>query len=180
MIKKIITWLFLLCIIGIGFLLYYTGYFVKVVVEERDMGPYTLVYQEYLGDYATVGPVMDKISKGLIEDAQVTPERGFGIYYDDPATVAKEKLRSDIGVLLEEKDMDQLSLIKTKYKVKTFEKTKAVVAEFPYTSPLSVIAGVLKVYPELRKYVEVNKIHMSEVMEIYDRPAKKIYYIMPL
>jgi len=52
--------------------------------------------------------------------------------------------------------------------------------EFPYKSQLSVIAGVMKVYPELTKYVLANNIPMSEIMEIYDRTAKKIFYVMPI
>ena len=73
-----------------------------------------------------------------------------------------------------------VNIIKDKYNVKTFEKTKAVVAEFPYKSQLSIIAGVFKVYPEINTYVTENKLTMREIMEIYDKTAKKIYYVMAI
>jgi hypothetical protein len=75
MIKRIITWLFFLVVIGGAALLYYTGYFTTIVIEEKDMGPYHLVYEVYTGDYSTVGPTMDKIYNGLIDDAQIKTEK---------------------------------------------------------------------------------------------------------
>jgi hypothetical protein len=127
-----------------------------------------------------VGPVADKIYNGLIEDVQIKTDKGFGIYYDDPATVAKEQLRSDIGVIVDDQYSSELFRLQGKYTVKTRPKQKALVVEFPYHSQLSIIAGVMKVYPELTTYITANNIPMSPMMEIYDRTAKKIFYIMSI
>ena len=180
MIKRIITWLFFIVIIGGAALLYYSWYFTKIVITEQAMGPYTLVYEAYTGAYSTVGPVMDKIYNGLIEDAQIKTDKWFGIYYDDPAVVAADQLRSDIGVIVDDQYSSELFRLQGKYNLKTWDKQKALVVEFPYQSPLHIIAGVLKVYPELAKYTIANKIQMHEVMEIYDKTNKKIFYVMPI
>lgn len=144
------------------------------------MGPYTLAYEAYTGAYSTVGPVMDKIYNGLIEDAQIKTDKGFGIYYDDPATVAADQLRSDIGVIIDDQYASELFRLQGKYTSKTRNKQKALVVEFPYKSQLSIIAGVMKVYPELKKYILANNISMNPMMEIYDKTNKKIFYLMPI
>lgn len=89
-------------------------------------------------------------------------------------------MRSDIGVIIDEQYFSELSRIQNKYAVKTWNKQKALVVEFPYKSQLHIIAGVMKVYPELKKYILANAIEMHEVMEIYDRTNKKIFYVMPI
>lgn len=180
MIKRIITRLLFIAIVGGAALLYYTGYFTNIVITQQDMWPYTLVYETYTGDYSTVGPVMDKLYNWLIDDVQIKTDKWFGIYYDDPATVAKEQLRSDIGVIVDDRYTSELFRLQGKYTVKTRVKQKALVVEFPYKSPLHIIAGVMKVYPEIKKYILANNIPMREMMEIYDRTAKKIYYVMPI
>jgi len=46
---------------------------------------------------------------------------------------------------------------------------------------MSIIMGIMKVYPALNKYISEN--NLSEegfVMEIYDVPGKKIIYRKPL
>ena len=180
MIKRIIMWLIFIAIIGWAALLYYSGYLIKIVITQQEMWPYTLVYEAYTGDYNTVGPVMDKLYNWLIDDVQIKTDKWFGIYYDDPAVVAKEQLRSDIGVIVDDQYSSELFRLQGKYAVKTRPKQQALVAEFPYQSQLSIIAGVMKVYPELNKYVIANNLQMREVMEIYDRTAKKIFYVMPI
>ena len=47
--------------------------------------------------------------------------------------------------------MKALSGLKKKYKVYEFKKTDALVVEFPFRSWMSIIAGVTKVYPAIRK-----------------------------
>lgn len=44
----------------------------------------------------------------------------------------------------------------------------------------TIIIGIMKVYPAINKYIIEKKYQYNEIMELYDTPNKKIFYIMPL
>lgn len=169
----LITILFVLIVV-----LFHAGFFAGVSITEKEVGPYTLVYEDFIGAYKNTPKVQDKIYNSLLNDYKIETYKGFGIYYDNPKEVPEEKLRSEIGCILEEKDSARIEELKAKnFKIKEFPKTNAVVVEFPFNSSLSIIAGIMKVYPKLGEYRKEHNLPMREVMEIYDVPAKKIIYV---
>ncbi len=157
--------------------LYYLGAFLPVEFTKQEMGPYKYVYEEYVGDYSKVGPVMTKVYNDLTADG-IEATRGIGIYFDDPKTVAKEKLRSEVGSIIEEKDYAKLEALGDKYKIKVLPKDYYLIAEFPFKNQLSIIVGVIKVYPVLAEYLQKNGYAMSEAIEIYEMSVQKITYAM--
>ncbi len=103
--------------------------------------------------------------------------KGFGIYYDNPQKVEKEKLRADVGNILENPTPEVLAQLTPNYNIRTLEKQQYLVTEFPYKNQMSIILGIMRVYPALNRYIREN--NLSEegfVMEIYDVPGKKIIY----
>ncbi len=140
------------------------------------MGPYTIAYMNFVGEYSKVWPSMTTVYTTL-SGAGITSFTGIGIYYDDPAVVSWADLRSDIGALVASEDMakvPQTGDIKTK----TIPSTKSIVIEFPLKSSISYMAGVIKVYPVLQKYMLEKGYKMEVPMtELYDMAGKKIYYI---
>jgi hypothetical protein len=160
-------------------LLGYWGLFAKISISEKDLPAMTLVYEKYVGPYMETGKIIMKLSKDLAGDNIVT-KRAFGIYYDNPGKVAQDKLRSVAGSILEENDAQKASGL-TRYNVKEFPATKAIVAEHPYVSKMSIILGIMKVYPKLAKYMQTKGYGMqSQIIEIYDLPNKKIEYVVAL
>ena len=119
---------------------------------------------------------MTKVSTTL-SGAGITSFTGIGIYYDDPAVVSWADLRSDIGALIASEDMTKVPQTGD-IKVKTIPSTKSIVIEFPLKNSVSYMAGVIKVYPVLEKYIQEKgyKMHVP-ITELYDTAAKKIYYI---
>lgn len=166
-------------VIGVLVYLYYVGFFTKVTIEEKEMGPFVLVYEEHKGAYKNIGPVMDKVYNDLLADG-VETTRGMGIYYSDPKTTPEAELRSVGGSIIEDKDADKLPLLEKKYKMMRLEGKKYLVAEFPYKNSMSILAGVLRVYPQITKYVADHKYQTKEMIEIYDMPNGKIFYLMAL
>ena len=71
------------------------GIFSSVSVIEKEMGPYTLVYDSFVGDYKDTGPVFAGIHELLLKDGIPTID-GIGIYHDDPAQVPAGQRRSDL------------------------------------------------------------------------------------
>ena len=177
---KILIIILVILVITASGLAFYLDIFSKVQVIEKTMGPYVLIYEPYVGNYNTVSTTMDQVYNAVSAE-QIKTTRGFGIYLDDPKTTPKEQLRSELGVILEEKDYNRREDLEQKnFKIKDFAAQQSVVVEFPYKNFLSIIAGVIKVYPAITDYIGERGYQANFIMEIYDEPAGKIYYIMPV
>lgn len=162
--------------IVLGFAAYW-GAFKSIQFSVVEQGGEPLVYEEMTGDYRQSGVVMDRVYYSLLNDYKIETFKGFGIYYDNPQKVETSKLRSELGCILEESDIHRLNELEGNFKIKTYPKGKYVVAEFPYKGKLSVIFGIMKVYPALNKYIKANGLNEEgAIMEIYDTPGKKIIY----
>ena len=163
-------------LIIVAFFTYFSG-FKKLKISVMETGGELLVYEEIKGDYRQSGAVMDRIYNSLLNDDGIETFKGFGIYYDNPRKVGKNELRSEAGCILEDKDRDKINDIKGKYTIRTYEKKNCITTEFPYKGKISVLFGIMKVYPALTKFAKENGFpEDSEVMEIYDIPDHKIIY----
>ncbi len=68
-------------------------------------------------------------------------------------------------------------MLEEKYKVKTLPVTTCISTEFPFRGKMSVLLGILRVYPAVQKFAQSNQLdNLGEVVEIYDIPNKKIIY----
>jgi hypothetical protein len=155
----------------------YMGVFNGIEVKEEALGPYTYAYEPFVGDYKNTGPLFKKIRQSLLDDGVVT-SRAVGIYYDDPSKVPADKLRSDAGCVIEEKDFSKLPKLLEKYTIKTLPAGKRVCAEFPIKNGLSYSIGAMKAYPALMKYVSEKGLRITRVFELYDMPAGKTLYVL--
>lgn len=181
--KKALYLLVILSVITIGLILWvliYSGLFADIIIKEKKAGPYQLVYLSHKGDYRQTGQIGGEIYYDLLSNYQIETTKGFGIYYDDPDKVKKEDLRSDIGVILNKEDYKKTGKLKKKYKTKRIYISHCLVVEFPFKSKISIILGIYKVYPKIKEYVKIKEYKSDYVMEVYDIPAKKILYIMPI
>ena len=176
-IALVIAGLIVLGILGIVLFLSRYGLFASINISQHNVGPYNLVYSKHIGDYKDVGPVMDKLYNDLKTNYGITTTKGFGLYYDNPQKVEKEKLRSIVGCIVENKSFEELSSMGLKYQVKEFPLSKGVIAEFPYKAKFSIILGVIRVYPKLSSYIQDNNYAQTPIMELYDQPGEKILYI---
>lgn len=179
---KIIKWaamgLGVLMLVFIGFWAY-IGMFSGLPVIEKEMGPYTLVYDSFVGDYKDTGPVFAGIHESLLKDG-ITTIDGIGIYHDDPAKVPAGQRRSDCGSVLPEKDLSRVPELQQKYKIMILEKKPNMVAVFPVKNMLSYMLGPMKGYAALIDYAKAKGYKMTEPYEYYDMAGKKIYFVMPI
>lgn len=154
----------------------YYGGFKKISFRVENQGGETIVYENLTGDYSQSPKVSDRVYYALLNDEKIETTKGIGIYYDNPKTVEKDKLRSEIGCIVEKADSATLMRLTEKYQVKTLPQGKFVVTEFPLKGKLSIMFGIMKVYPALEKYCKEQGCTESPVTEIYDVPNKKIIY----
>jgi hypothetical protein len=174
--KSLVVFAAALVVITAGFL-WYMGMFNGVKVSMRNVGPYTYVYESFIGPYKDTGKVFDRVYKELRADG-VHTDSAIGIYYDDPNTVKASKLHSDCGCILEEKDLSRLPALLEKYKIKTVGAKMRLAAEFPYRNVLSYMIGPAKVYPVLMSEALKNGSKVVSVFEVYDMTEKKILYVI--
>jgi len=154
------------------------GGFKTITFKEEAQGGETLVYEEMIGDYGQSPNVQNKIYYALLNDEKIETAKGFGIYFDDPKMVEKSKLRSEVGCIAEGLDSATIAFLSEKYQVKTLPVSDCIVTEFPNKGMLSIIIGLIKVYPALEAYCKQHGVDNGPVMEIYDIPNKKIIYRM--
>jgi len=166
-----------LVVIILAALFIYYGGLRRVDFSIAKQGGETLVYVEQVGDYSKSAGPIDKMYYSLLNEEGIETFRGFGIYYDNPQKVEKSRLRSEVGNILEDPDPAILKKLEGKYNIKTLPEKEYIVTEFPYRGKLSVIIGIMKVYPAMNRFVKENGFDEDGwVMEIYDMPGKKIVY----
>jgi hypothetical protein len=179
---KIVKWsalgLGVLILLFIGFLTY-MGLFSSLTVVEKEMGPYTLVYDSFVGDYKDTGPVFERVNQALLKEG-ITATDSIGIYHDDPTKVPADQRRSDCAMLLPEKDLNRVPELQQKYKIMVLEKKKSMVAVFPIKNTLSYMLGPMKGYKALMDYAGAKGYRLAEPYEYYDMAGKKIYFVMPI
>jgi len=167
-------------VLVLGGLWGYSGGLSKVEVMEEQVEPMVMAVKEHKGSYAKTKVPMDEIYKGLL-DIGIEAKRGVGLYYDDPAEVEEDDLRSEVGSLIEGDDLQKINLVRERFEVKEVEQMKAMVVEFPIKTMLSYMIGPMKVYPEIERYWMEKGYEEAEYgIEIYDIEGKVIRYIMPI
>ncbi len=168
----------ILSVIAVVLIVYsYFGGFNQVTANISLQGGETVVYEEITGDYKQSGTVMDKVYYSLRDTDNIETFKGFGIYYDNPQTTEKAKLRSEAGCIIEPGDVDKVNNISGNFKVKVLPEKEYLIAEFPYKGKMSVVFGLMKVYPAMNKHAKKNNLPAEgPVTEIYDVPHKKIIY----
>ncbi len=175
-ILSIILALVLIVLIFAGWL----GFFSNLTITEKTDVDYVVAGQEHIGDYSKVG-ILSKNIDSKLRTSGINCTRGFGIYYDNPNITPKEKCRSFLGNIIEEKDYSRLvDIKKLGLKVDTIHKKQTLVIEFPYKNMISFVVGPMKAYPFLNKYIKEKGYKPTLVWELYDVPNKKIYFKMQL
>jgi len=157
----------------------YTNYggFSTVQFQIKKEGGETLVYRNVKGPYSKTGDEISKINNDLENRFNIETLKKFGIYYDNPQIIEKNRLRSEAGCIVEKTDSIRLFRLKANYNIKVYPVKDYITAEFPYKGRISIMIGMMKVYPALMKYVKANGFtETGPVLEIYDMPNNKILY----
>lgn len=155
------------------------GLMTKPTVAEETVGPYWMVYQEVTGDYRNTPVAMDAVYDTLVERG-IETTHGVGLYLDNPASVAKEALRSHVGCLVDSAQYAAvMEAVGFPYSTKKFAARSAHVARFPLRGQMSYMFGAIKAYKALGKVSEEEGLSERAMMEIYDVPGEEIRYILP-
>lgn len=125
---------------------WWLGAFNRVELLSEERGPYRIICMGHVGPYHEIANTILEV-KDRLKDAENRPEVPCAIYYDDPAKVAKEKLRSKGGFLLED-EIEAKGLLE----IVTISRRKVLLGRLkghPSLAPL-------KVYPAMAGWMEEN------------------------
>jgi hypothetical protein len=173
-------------VMSVGIILILDGYglFADVQFRRRQTGPYVLVYETRTGDYKAAGAVMGQVRTTLAEKFNLRCPRAFGLYYDNPETVETANLRSIAGCIMdsdgENKSISELKGMGISFGIAELSQTESITTDFPFKGTLSIVFGVMRVYPKLKAYIRDNHIAPKPIMELYDPANEKITYMVPL
>ena len=144
-----------------GYLYFYLGFYKPVEIEVINRGPMHLLYKSHIGAYHLIGPVIQEVESWAREH-KLACDITFGEYIDDPASVDQDRLRSRGGCLVE--SAPSLRSPQLPFQFEERAGNSYVVAHF--TGSPSI--GPFKVYPKVRKYLEMQHLKSSHpVIETY-------------
>ncbi|MCF6243018.1 MAG: hypothetical protein L3J74_16960 [Bacteroidales bacterium] len=167
-----------LVVVFIFFFLVYSGLFTGVNITEGEVGPYTFVGKEYVGDYRYAGDHLDSIVAD-INKRKIAFDQSFGIYRDNPDSIAADSLRYMVGCIIPEKSYHRIpELEREGYVKQEMGKTPSVIVEFPLNTKVSFLMAVMKVYPALNTYFAEKGYASVPSLEIYD--TDKMYITMEI
>jgi DNA gyrase inhibitor GyrI len=156
------------------------GAFVPVRPETMTVEPMWIAYNTHSGPYQLIGPVCDGVYTALNDTQGVATELGFGLYFDNPRKVAKDKLRSLGGCIVPSDRAAGLTGKTLPFRMASLPGGQAVVVRFPFRGRMSIMVGAMRVYPAMnRKFAEAG-VPEGPIMEIYDMAAGEIRYVRPL
>ena len=178
---SILSTLLLVLLLVVGGLYIYYGGTKTIIFAQKQQGGEILVYLERYGDYSQSGDISEKIYWQLLNEFGLDSLKlvsGFGIFYDNPSDVAKDKLRSEIGCILDPSEAHRIPELKNTFIVNTFPKGVFTSVDFPYKGQLSIFVGMFNFYRALNKIAKDNSPSYSEgpIMEIYNMKDSVITY----
>lgn len=171
---------FVFSIFMIATYLIYSGLLSEVVVSTGSppLKKITIVYKFIQGPYKNCSHVFK-------ESHSIGPKLPrIGVFYDDPKKVPGPDCRCAVGSILSEGENRAPEDLLQKYKTSGFsvfsfpEVTHVVTASFPHRTPLSIILGIRRVYPQLTLYIKERRLCAHPFLEVYR--AGRILYIAPL
>lgn len=135
------------------------GFFKDVVISEQDQPEIAMVYMEHIGPYHKILDTLTKVEEWA-KSQNIDCSKSFGHFLDNPDVVEHERLRSNVGCVVDHpiedlpKDMKFTIIPGGRYFVADFAGSPAI--------------GPMKVYRKAReKYAERNLPAPDDVIEIY-------------
>ena len=156
------------------------GAFAPVRPEAKTIEPMWVAYNVHSGPYQLIGPVCDGVCRELNDSHGVDAELGFGLYFDSPRKVAKDRLRSLGGCIVPADKAGGLMNRSLPFRVAQLPGGRAVVVRFPFRGRMSIMVGAMRVYPAMNRHFVEAGVPEGPIMEIYDMKAGEIRYVRPL
>ncbi len=178
-IKRIILGLIFVILLGVIIFLYYGGVFSKIIVEEKEVGPFLIAYEDQMNDYVKTAKKQKEICEFLSHNYGLQVYRGFSVFYSNPREVEKAALRSITGCILERADYKKADFLReNNFRIKEVPLQVSLLVEFPYKNYFLTRIVMSKANFMIEKYVRENNLSNNERMLIYDMAEEEIIFLM--
>ena len=175
---KILSISILVIIISFLMFAWYSGFFASVNIEERQTGPFHILFKEFIIDYPQAGNKLEIVMNEL-------GNKGFDIglgavmfYGNEDDSDGGRKCM--IGVVVQPQDITKINRAVKEFQHRLINRQSSIVASFPYTNHFSIFAGHYKVYPVMMNYCYANNYVPRPILELHDKLGKTINYIMKI
>jgi len=176
-VRRLVGWLAVATaaiLITVGILSFSAGIFDKIEIAVTEFGPLTVLCRDHRGPYRDIRRDVRDVYRYLVEKRAILPQKGFAEFFDDPQKTREQDLRSIGGYCTD----SLLANVPPPYSARVIPRSQCIVGTFPLRSFLSAMIGPMKFYSGVLKTLERET--AGPAIEIYDVPAKKIVYAMPL
>lgn len=174
--KGIVALLILTVVALLISLFFRVGAFKKVVISERNSGPYKTVFKKHLGAYHKTVTVIEEVEAWARKNGEKC-ELSFGRYFDDPDQTPEDRLHSFGGCVVEKPWLQGLP---PEFEYAELESRPYVIAEFSGAPSI----GPFKVYPRVKSYLANHNLRQDgAVIEIYHvKPEDQVEttYLFPV
>lgn len=157
---------------------WYSGFYTKAEVEEKEFGPFTVVYEEYRGLLRHARFVHDKLARSLESDGIKDHINFFSFDKSNMEDDTEAKCR--VGLLIGDNDIARLEEIKDTYNVMTIEKKKHIVINFPYKTKASFSAGIKNARSSFKEYCEKNGYCLFPIYTWRDEINDELIFFIPV
>ncbi len=168
-------------VIIVSFLLFfwYSGFFSTIKIEEKQTGPFHILYRELIIDYPQADSELEIIMAELSSKGYDV-RLGAVMFYGNEGRDSGGSRKCMIGVVVEPQDIIRIGRAGKQFRHKLIGRQYSIVASFPYTNHFSIFAGHYKAYPAIRNYCYENNYPPEPILELHDQPGRTINYIMKI
>jgi hypothetical protein len=138
----------------------------------------TLAVVPYVGDYKKSAAAQIALIQEL-KDAGLRVKEAAGIYFDNPKEVESDKLRSLVGAVLQDDELEKFRSLNSKAKLVKLHKESAFYTKWDYKSGLSMMLAIMKIYPAIKKHAKLVGFDVHESIETYEFANKQLNYYFP-
>jgi DNA gyrase inhibitor GyrI len=152
------------------------GYFTTLIVQEKPVGPFLIVFEKHSGSPASAAPMVEEIQQNLRMKFNIDSPVNFSLYYDDPQVVAPDQCRALVGTVIAYDQNIDLHRIAQEYSIATIPRGMAAVVDYPYKNKISILFAALRGYPALLEYGKAHHLGQQPVLQLNDLQRGRIRY----
>lgn len=167
--------IFLVIASGVGFLLVRNGAFLPVELTIEERGPFVVLGKTHVGPYHKIISDLEDV-ENWAKSAKVNCAETFAEFFDDPNIVEQERMKSEVGCLIERAP----DKIPAEFKTRIIARRKYIVAKYHGSPAL----GPYKVYNKIDDEKKANHLESNgsplEIYKVLSPSELETTYLFPV
>lgn len=170
---KIVAWIAVVLMAVCVALLWYSGFFEKTQVEERQIASFYVAFRDHQGSYSDAQMIQNRVFLELLRDS-IVPVKGVGVFFDDPSFNNTTNFRFRVGCIISSTDLEKAYASISGYRIMAISSARYLMIQLPFENRMSSIGATTKAYYAFKKYRNARGMKKRPVIEIYDEAAGSV------